>query len=255
MNGSLRTTHIRRLAYLLLFASYPVAPLMVHLHSPDRGVPHLPPSVVGLLDITLAEAALFLVWFGAGWLLIRPSRDQLLVRRLDGLRPVITGLSVAVMLWLALALVGAVALLFATNVMHVSEQTLQAWRPRVDRLVSSEVLRRNPLYLVLATTIVSFGLAGFREELWRSALLFGVRSVWPRSEQSRSATAVTVFGVALLFGLGHWPQGRGGIVATVMLGTAFGGILVRRDSLWEAVFAHGFFDAANFLLLAVGNSA
>ncbi len=39
---------------------------------------------------------------------------------------------------------------------------------------------------------------------------------------------------------------------TAALGAAFGFILIRHRSLWEAVVAHGLFDAMTFVALAFG---
>jgi membrane protease YdiL (CAAX protease family) len=54
---------------------------------------------------------------------------------------------------------------------------------------------------------------------------------------------------AVVFGFGHLPQGWGGVYVTGLLGTALGWIMVRHDSIWEAVLAHGFFDASTFAFL------
>ena len=54
---------------------------------------------------------------------------------------------------------------------------------------------------------------------------------------------------AVVFGLGHVSQGWGGVVLTTILGLGLGLILVWRRSFWEAVLAHGFFDATTFALM------
>jgi membrane protease YdiL (CAAX protease family) len=53
----------------------------------------------------------------------------------------------------------------------------------------------------------------------------------------------------LLFGSGHTVQGALGVCATTLLGLGLGGIMLWRRSIWEAVIAHGFFDASTFLAL------
>ena len=55
--------------------------------------------------------------------------------------------------------------------------------------------------------------------------------------------------VALLFGLAHTPQGWVGVAATTGLGLGLGAILLLHRSLWDAVLAHGFFNAATFAVL------
>ena len=63
---------------------------------------------------------------------------------------------------------------------------------------------------------------------------------------------MSVLVAAALFGIGHVAQGPGGVLATALLGVAFGAILLDRRSIWEAVIAHGLFDAVGFLVLAAG---
>jgi membrane protease YdiL (CAAX protease family) len=59
--------------------------------------------------------------------------------------------------------------------------------------------------------------------------------------------AVTI--AALVFGLGHLPQGWGGVAVTAAMGLGLGLIMVLHRSIWEAVLAHGFFNATTFGLL------
>ena len=54
---------------------------------------------------------------------------------------------------------------------------------------------------------------------------------------------------AVIFGLGHLPQGWGGVAMTGALGLGLGWIIVRHQSAREAIFAHGFFDATTFAAL------
>jgi len=98
---------------------------------------------------------------------------------------------------------------------------------------------------------VSFVVAGFREELWRAGMIFSIASLLPHgwAKRSREILAVTV--AALVFGSGHLVQGPGGVVLTAALGMFLGLIMVLRSSLWEAVLAHGFFNASTFLMLRV----
>jgi len=61
---------------------------------------------------------------------------------------------------------------------------------------------------------------------------------------------IAVVLAAVVFGLGHWPQGLAGVALTGTLGLGLGAILLYHRSLWVAVLAHGFFDATSFALLA-----
>ena len=54
---------------------------------------------------------------------------------------------------------------------------------------------------------------------------------------------------AVVFGLGHLPQDWIAVGMIGLLGVGLGLILVFHRSLWDAVIAHGFFDAASFAML------
>ncbi len=105
------------------------------------------------------------------------------------------------------------------------------------------------VYLWLNLTVVSFGLAGLREELWRAGMLAGLAALFPRMfHRAKGKLAAIAFG-AVVFGCGHLPQGWGGVVMATILGLGLGAIMVYHRSIWEAALAHGFFDASTFLML------
>ena len=58
--------------------------------------------------------------------------------------------------------------------------------------------------------------------------------------------------VALIFGIGHLPQGIMGVLLTSVLGVGLGFLQIWHKSIWEATMAHGFFNATSFLLMAYG---
>ena len=109
----------------------------------------------------------------------------------------------------------------------------------------------SPLYLFLNMIVVSFGLGGLREELWRAGMLAGLAGVAPKLFTSVRGQIWAVCIAAISFGLGHLPQGWGGVVQTALLGIGLGLIMVWHRTIWTAVFAHGFFDAVSFVLIAV----
>jgi membrane protease YdiL (CAAX protease family) len=237
-----RLSRRRAFCYVAFLSAYPVFPLVVGMVRPLR-TPRLPPTVSGLVDLIVLEMAVFAAWVSAGWVLGRPTRDELLAKCRGGQRAIARGLVEGLGIWIGVSvLLGGAAHLIAGG-LHLGAAAVEALRPHAERIVPVEVLRNNPAYLLVTTTLVSFGLAGLREELWRSALLHGLHALLPRSVQSPSAALVPVCASACLFGLGHWPQGVGGVLMTTALGVAFGLILVRHRSLWEAVVAHGAFDA------------
>jgi membrane protease YdiL (CAAX protease family) len=100
-------------------------------------------------------------------------------------------------------------------------------------------------------TLVSFVLAGLREELWRAGVLAGLIGLFPGQFSTNPRKFIAVALAAIVFGLGHLPQGWGGVGLTACLGMGLGVIMVLHKSIWEAVFAHGFFNAASFTMLYV----
>jgi membrane protease YdiL (CAAX protease family) len=118
----------------------------------------------------------------------------------------------------------------------------------VESVVEIDALRQ-PLYLFVMLTLVSFVLAGLREELWRSAMIALLAGLLPRWFAGRRGAWLAILPVALLFGLGHTPQGVAGVAVTTLLGAGLGAILVFHNSIWPAVLAHGFFNALTFAIL------
>jgi membrane protease YdiL (CAAX protease family) len=133
--------------------------------------------------------------------------------------------------------------------MEQLQQFALANRPKVNTLVDLETLRTNSLYYWLNLTLVSFVVAGLREELWRSAVLVGLRQVWPNRFSTKRGQILGVLVAAAIFGLGHLPQGPVAVGLTALLGLGLGVILVMHDSIWPAVVAHGAFDATTFAAL------
>jgi membrane protease YdiL (CAAX protease family) len=121
--------------------------------------------------------------------------------------------------------------------------------PLTKHMVDISALTGDPIYFALALTLISFVVAGFREELWRAAMLAGINALFPRQFEKLSGQVIGVMIVAVLFGMGHTAEGWAGIAITALLGFGLGAIMLWRRSIWEAVFAHGFFDAGTFAFL------
>jgi membrane protease YdiL (CAAX protease family) len=121
-------------------------------------------------------------------------------------------------------------------------------RPAVEKLVDLEALRHSRAYFWLTVTLVSFVVAGLREELWRAGTLAGLRALWPRAFHSLGGQIAAVALIALLFGAGHLPLGVIGAVVAGLLGLFLGMIIVLHRSIWPAVIAHGMLDATTFAL-------
>jgi membrane protease YdiL (CAAX protease family) len=241
---------------LLLLGAYPLAVGVLGAaritQVPD---PALSRSARGLLRVCAFELVTFGLVFGVAWLVSRASLDDLLLRAGRKLRlltvPLGIAYSLALRIVLAVGLGVAGALLVATRV--VSAQELQNFltdnRPDVEALVDVSALRHDPVYFWLTVTLVSFVVAGLREELWRSGFLAGLRRLWPKRFGSTQGQLLGIATAALIFGGGHISQGALAVGLTALLGFGLGLIMVRHRSVWPAVVAHGMFDATSFALV------
>ena len=124
--------------------------------------------------------------------------------------------------------------------------SLDAFRPKIENLLDLGALR-DPVYLLLTLTLVSFVVAGLREELWRAGMMTAFTALLPARWRNRWGQAAAITFAAVIFGLGHLPQGAAGVVLTGVLGLGLGWIMTFHRSLWVAVLAHGFFDATSFI--------
>jgi membrane protease YdiL (CAAX protease family) len=215
--------------------------------------PALTHTAKGLLIVCALELGVFAIVFGLAWLASRASREDLLWRWRGGFWTVPLGIaySVAIRLTLGIVVLAAAAMLIATRLMTAQgvQDFVTANRPDVEALVDVSALRHDPLYFWLSLTLVSFGVAGLREELWRSAFLAGLRTLWPGHFGSRTGQIAAVGLGAVVFGLGHLAQGPVAVCATGVLGFGLGVIMVLHRSIWPAVVAHGMFDATSLALL------
>ena len=207
-------------------------------------------SLPQLATVVGVELALFAAWFAVAWFFSRATSGQLmLLWRNRGLTPLYGfGYSVALRMG-----VGVVTLATLVAIASVSGEGLESlaerFRPDVDKVVDTDELEADPVYLMINCTVVSFVLAGFREELWRVGMIAGFFVLFPRLDESVLGRLATISAVALLFGLGHAVQGGGAVMMTAVLGLGLGAIIVFHRSIWEAVFAHGFFDASSFFMI------
>jgi membrane protease YdiL (CAAX protease family) len=239
--------------HLVLITSYIFVVTVVGLTRNKSSQPALSHDVGGLLFTCTIELLSFGFVFGLAWLASRATLDDLLLRWRANVLPVALGAAYSVGLRIALGLVSVLVAvgLLATRVM--TTDSLQSFfvknRPGIENTVDVASLRDNPAYFWLTLTLVSFVLAGLREELWRSSFLAGMKGLWPRQFGSTVGQVCAVFVAAIIFGLAHLSMG---ILAAVMggvLGLCLGLIMVFHRSIWPAVFAHGFFDATSMALI------
>jgi membrane protease YdiL (CAAX protease family) len=206
-----------------------------------------------LLLVCAVELAVFGFVFGLAWLASRASRDDLLLRWRGKGWPVPLGLgySVALRLLLLLVVLTVSAALVVMRLATIESigRLAAAHPPKVEALVDLSAMRSDPLYYWLTLTLVSFVVAGLREELWRAGFLAGLRALWPRRFGSGVGQIGGVAIAAVVFGLGHVALGPTAMCLAAILGFGLGVIMVLHRSIWPAVLAHGAFDATSLALI------
>jgi len=243
---------VRWLIHLLLIGAYPIALGLLGVGRYELG-PALTHSTRGLLITCSIHLGIFGVIFLVGWLASRASRDDLLLRWRPRRWAVPLGLAYSVGLRVGLAMMAAFIFVFLLAVRAITPEQIQQFarnnQPDVTALVDVPAMRDNPAYFWLTLTFVSFIVAGLREELWRSAVLGGMRKLWPGTFGSTAGQIGAVAIASIAFGLGHLSLGAVGVVSATLLGLGLGAIMVVHRSIWPAVIAHGAFDATTFALL------
>ncbi len=199
------------------------------------------------------ELSVFALVFGVAWLSSRASREELFLPWRPGwwVVPLGVGYSIAIRVAAGLILFAVVAVLIGSRVISAgaAQDFITAGRPRVEKLVDVTALRTSPAYFWLTITLVSFVVAGLREELWRAGTLAGLRALWPSAFGSLGGQIGAVALIAVLFGAGHLQLGVIGAVVAGLLGLFLGVIIVLHRSIWPAVIAHGLLDATTFALV------
>ena len=238
----------RHFIALVLLVGYILFPAILGLSNEGSKEAILPSNVRGILVLCAVELFLFSLVFGFAWAFARFRRTDLLLTWTGGWKtwPRSLGWSIALRIGVGgmLAAFIAIAHVFSGE----SLQQLNDIRPKVEAMVDTEALR-DPLYLALMLTLVSFVLAGLREELWRIAMVFLLGRIAPGMFGGRWGPWLALVPVAVLFGLGHTAQGWAGVAATTALGLGLGAIMLFHRSTWDAVLTHGFFNATTFAIL------
>jgi membrane protease YdiL (CAAX protease family) len=241
--------------HLVVIGSYPLLPVILNFGARRRAGPALAHTPRGLLWVCGIQLVVFAAIFVVGWLASRASARDLLLKWRQGFLNIPLGIGYSIALRLGLAIIGVflVMLLLLVHVVRVENlQSLSGFsRPDVGALVDISALRKDQLYFWLNLTVVSFVVAGLREELWRAAFLAGLRRLWPETFATRPGQIAAVAVAAAIFGCGHIAQGPTGVAAAGLLGLGLGTIMVLHRSIWPAVFAHGLFDATTFAALAL----
>ncbi len=231
-------------------------PLLAGLVGTTRHASHraaLSDNWKGLLVTCAVEILIFAAILAVALWLSRTTRDHLMLRLRHPWRALFLGAGYSVALRVGLLVIAALVagLLIATHVItpRSLEEFSTANRPDVESLVNIGALKNDPAYYWLTLTLVSFGVAGLREELWRAASISVLGRLWPRVFGGTAGPYGAVVLTAVIFGLGHTAQGVLAMALTAVLGLMLGAIMVFHRSLWPAVIAHGCFDATTFALL------
>ena len=231
--------------HLVLITAYILVLGLVGLGRRGTTLPILSRTAGGLLRVCALELLAFGLVFGLACYVSRATRDDLLLRWQGNIKPILWGAGYSVALRFAIAgLMIALAIgLVASHLMTLAslKDFFLANRPGVETLVDMAAMRNDPVYFWLTLTVVSFVVAGLREELWRSAFLAGMRALWPHRFGSRAGQVLAVIIGAIIFGLGHLAMGP--------LAACLGLIMIFHGSIWPAVIAHGLFDAASLAML------
>jgi membrane protease YdiL (CAAX protease family) len=209
----------------------------------------LPTTVEGLLRLSAGELVFFGGVFVIAVVFSRMRGEDLLLQWRGGLKPIFRGFGWSLFLRGVIAIVVTVIAVGVAGTSQDPHKTMEGLRPKTEAVVSAGALTADPIYLLLAMTLISFVVAGLREELWRVGVMRCLRGLFPQRFSSRKGQFVAVALAAIIFGLGHLPQGWSGAFITSILGLGLGILIVRYQSIWEAVLAHGFFNATTFLAL------
>lgn len=216
-----------------------------------RSTPALSLSSQGLLSVSAVQFAIFAGVFGLACFLTRPTREDLLLHWHWSAPPLGLGYSLLFRVGLAILALGAVLVAMAAGWLHSQDiqKVAQANAPRIDRIVSVHSLQVDRTYFWLTITVVSFLVAGLREEFWRVGVLAALRRLAPRWFGSKRGQYFAIVLIAIGFGAAHFGQGLVAAIMAGILGVFLGIIMVYHRSVWPAVFAHGCFDATTFALI------
>lgn len=238
---------------LLVLASYV---LIIGLSGLERDVGQSPALGSGSRHLLLA-CGIGLASFGAifflAWILSRPNWEQLYLSWRPGkwVVPLAVVYSIGLRLFVGILMAMIFGVLLALGVISQENLTtfVTANRPNVEALIDVKALKSDPVYFWLTLTLVSFVVAGLREELWRAGCLAALARLWPGGFGSRLGQFAAVFLVSVVFGLGHAAQGWLAVGLTSLVGVGLGAVMVFHRSIWPAVIAHGLFNATSFALL------
>ena len=215
--------------------------------------PALTHSVGGLLLVSAIDLALFFLVYLVAVRLSRATIRQLYLQWTSGWWTVPLGAVFSVAIRLVTAGI-VVVIAFTLLVTHAAtpaqmSSLTRSHSPNFDVLVDSRAMHPGNAYYWLTITLISFVSAGLREELWRGGTLAALRELFPGAFGSRQGQALAIALIAIVFGAGHIAMGLYAAIIAGLLGLMLGLMTVWYQSIWPAVFAHGFIDATSFALM------
>jgi membrane protease YdiL (CAAX protease family) len=239
--------------HLILIAAYFLVGGMLGLGRKKLHAPVLTHTTSGLLFVCALELLTFGFVFGLACYASRATRDDLLLRWRGKFMPVLLGIGYSGALRLILGLLIILAGIVLISIHAMTPNSLQNFfstnRPGVETLIDVSAMRNNPVYFWLTLTVVSFVVAGLREELWRSAFLAGMKALWPQHFGSRAGQIGAIIISSVVFGFAHLALGALAACLAGLIGIGLGLIMIFHRSIWPAVIAHGLFDATTMALL------
>lgn len=250
--GTVSVSNLRWWIHLIIIGSYPLAIgglSGLAVETATEPIAALSADPIELLQFIGVQLLAFFLLFALAWLASRVTSEQLLLKWSLGWKPVWRGFLYSVGLRFTIGGLAIAAIVVGMLFGGIDEQTIEEIRPKIEHSIDTEAIEHSPLYLLLNVTLVSFVFAGFREEFWRVCVLAGLQALFPRLFQTVRGKLTAITMVAVIFGLGHLSQGWGGVAITTALGMGLGAILVFHRSLWDAVLAHGFFNASSFVMI------
>lgn len=164
-------------------------------------------------------------------------------------KSILWGVLWSIALRIGVAIVAILGVFVLALFTEINEEKIQDLAPNVESLIDKDSLAEDKTYLLLNLTLISFVVAGFREELWRGITIFLMFKCFPGLSQWKYGKLFVISIIAVCFGLGHLPQGPVGVIMTTLLGFGLGLIQIHHRSIWEATMAHGFFNAASFYMM------
>lgn len=212
-----------------------------------------PTSVLGLLWFCALQLGVFALLWGVAWAFSRANSDQLFLR-FRGVKSLLWGVGYSLLMRFGLGFLAMLVLIFLALLgfnLEAMTDTIKANAQTIKEAFGPAMAARDPLYRLLLVTLVSFVVAGLREELWRVATMAGIFHLAPQKWSQKRVNGVALGVSSLLFGVGHLYQGATGVIGTTLLGVVLGAITLKHRSVWPAVVAHGCFDAASFAALGV----